>query len=145
MVIGGCAQNEQAKDFYQQAEQGSTWELAFNQGTLVNAVYGTDYYMGACPVLTQRTVHLPDDSAATCDPGCACAFKFFLEDVGDVTDDYIVSSGYRQQCGEAILDCHMPSPGTGEAGFCTWTAGTIDPSVDPFGDCSYVFVQSQIN
>nr|HEX4316618.1 hypothetical protein [Kofleriaceae bacterium] len=140
MVLASCAQHEEAKDFYDRAEAGSTWALDFSGGKLVDEAYGSGY-TGACPMFTDRDGMVPANTVDICEPGCTCSFSFELDDDGDVGDDYATTASFTEQCPDgSSLDCIEPSPDDGvETGFCTWVSGTIPSSVDPFGDCTYDF------
>lgn len=135
VVLAACTENQDAKDYYDAVETGSSWQISIDSGNHVD-----DHYQGACPAFAPRTAHVPADDSLACDPGCTCAFGFALEDDGEIGHRYAVDAGFEQQCddGSSIL-CTDPDPMHGEVGFCTWTSGTIDPQVDPFGDCSYSF------
>ncbi len=146
VMIAACTQNGGAKDYYDSAEAGSTWQLSLDNGKRVDSVYGPDYYKGACPAFAARTAHLPAaDGSVACDPGCTCSFDFSLEDSGDVGHNYSVDAGFQEQCDDgSSITCVDPDPMIGEVGFCTWISGKIDPKVDPFGDCTYTFTLSEL-
>ncbi len=138
-LLAACTQNQDAKDFYDHAESGTTWQMMIADGKLVGEAYGTGY-TGACPAFSTRSARVPDDGLTSCEPGCTCTLTFYLEDDGDVGHRYATDADFHTQCTDgSSLDCISPDPMVGEVGFCTWVSGKIDPSVDPFGDCSYTF------
>ena len=146
LLLGACTQNGDAKDFYDHAESGTTWQLTIGDGKLVDEAYGSDYYKGACPAFAAREARIPVDGSTACEPGCTCGFDFSLEDNGDVGHDYATDAEFFESCSDgSSLECISPDPMHGETGWCTWMSGKIAPSVDPFGDCTYTFDIAETN
>lgn len=148
LLVGACTntQSQDAKDFYDHTQSGTSWQLTIAGGQLVDEAYGSDYYKGACPAFATRTGHVPDGSTDSCEPGCTCSLQFFLDDDGDVGHNYSVDAELTETCSDgSSLQCVSPDPMDGEIGWCTWLSGKIDPSVDPFGDCKYTFTMTETN
>jgi hypothetical protein len=134
IMVAGCVEHQEAKDFYDHTQTGTTWELTIRDGVR------EDSYPGPCPVFAPRTRYVPDAASAPCDPGCACSFAFDLEEGGDVAVHYSVNADYRQACQDgSVLQCTEPSPESVETGWCTWVSGTVAPGQGSFGDCKYAF------
>ncbi len=145
VLLAACTQNGDQKDFYDQVESGSTWQLTIADGAHIDEAYGPDYYKGACPVYAARTARVPDGGNTACEAGCTCSFAFYLEDNGDVGHDYHTDASFTETCSDgSSLSCYSPNPTLGETGWCTWLSGKIDPSVDPFGDCKYTFTIDEL-
>ena len=138
ILLSACTQGEAAKDFYDDAETGSTWQLTPSTGTHVDGVYGPDYYKGACPAIAAKNAQLPTGAVTGCEADCTCTFQLSLSDDGDVGHSYVAGVDYEEQCTDGShMQCFNTGAEDGGPAYCTWVSGTIDPSVDPFGDCSY--------
>jgi hypothetical protein len=130
-----CTQGQDAKDFYDHTQTGTSWQLAIADAQIDQGFNpGPGHYIGGCPAFADQTVRVPDGSAS-CAPGCTCTLTFYLEDDGDVGHSYHVDADYRMDCGSTgpVLDCIAPDPETGEIGWCTWGP---NPSTQA---CKYTF------
>ncbi len=118
-LVAACTTNGYAKTVYDDAESGSTWQLAFGAET---------HHSITCPApITARVARLPDGSAA-CDPGCTCAFGFQLEDDGDgPSHDYSIQVTFDQHCATGTLSCLSVHGEDGDPAICDWRPAQPSP------------------
>jgi hypothetical protein len=76
LAVGCGNQGEDKILFDDRAEAGSTWQLDFGRGELVDG----SPFAGPCPTLAPQTIQVPN-SGQPCDRGCTCVFGISVSDI----------------------------------------------------------------
>lgn len=78
VVLAACSDGNAADEqFDNRVEAGSTWQLDYGSGALVDG----SSFSGPCPTLASETFHVQDDNDQPCDAGCSCTFFVWLDEL----------------------------------------------------------------
>jgi len=119
------------EDYYDHIEAGSEWQLSFSTGTLGRE----STYTGTCPTFAARTLHVPHDDGAGCDPGSRCSLSFQLEE--DEGTSYVSVFFSQDAADYSFVTCDGTHPEGGTTLACSWFHAPTDPQMPANADCEY--------
>jgi hypothetical protein len=109
LAATACVDHQEAKDFFDDAQRGSTWVLLIGPP------------QSGCMEVASKTGDLPAMTVAGCEPGCTCSFFFSLDDHGDNLGptNWHVSAVLSERCGAAgTTTCSVEDADRNTSGSC---------------------------
>jgi hypothetical protein len=125
-LLTACVGNQSQKDYYDDVERGSHWQLTF-----------TPPGAASCPAFATKLASVPDGALTHVEAGCTATLTFYaMLDHNPTENVWDVMAELQENCADTSgLLCDADPIGPDVTMYCSWSAAAdISKS---WGDCNY--------